>query len=152
MDKLKDKHVKMLTFLASLKKNIKSFESFMNTYVKEIIDVNYSNNYEILYTNVKTLYENTEECEKSVNELTKNLIDYHKSEYTNSKKSILKYDKIFTIIKYNKHMCAICLQNEVTCFTIPCGHTYCNTCSKRINNMCFICRQPSYKINQLYYT
>jgi hypothetical protein len=40
----------------------------------------------------------------------------------------------------NKYNCTICYENEVKVCFLPCGHTFCQGCSKRANNKCFICK------------
>jgi hypothetical protein len=40
----------------------------------------------------------------------------------------------------NEPMCSICLNDHVTTALDPCGHTFCSTCSRRLNNDCGICR------------
>ena len=49
------------------------------------------------------------------------------------------------------HLCPICLQNSVASFLIPCGHTYCDKCIKKIGRSCFICRQEVQRFSQLYF-
>jgi len=36
--------------------------------------------------------------------------------------------------------CTICMAAEIDTVLIPCGHTFCKTCSKHANNICFLCR------------
>jgi hypothetical protein len=38
-------------------------------------------------------------------------------------------------------LCPICLQDSVTTGMSPCGHTFCNGCSKRMILECYVCRQ-----------
>lgn len=40
----------------------------------------------------------------------------------------------------NEPLCTICLQDGVSSVLVPCGHTFCDTCVKRQNGICFICR------------
>lgn len=42
----------------------------------------------------------------------------------------------------NEPLCTICLANPVTYCLTPCGHTYCETCLKRMPAACFMCRTP----------
>ena len=39
-------------------------------------------------------------------------------------------------------LCSICLNETVSYALSPCGHTLCNTCVKRQNGQCFMCRNP----------
>jgi len=36
--------------------------------------------------------------------------------------------------------CSICLLEPVSYTIVPCGHTFCSTCSKKQNTTCYICR------------
>jgi len=36
--------------------------------------------------------------------------------------------------------CAICLLDTVSYAIVPCGHTFCSSCSKKQNTTCYICR------------
>jgi hypothetical protein len=40
----------------------------------------------------------------------------------------------------NEPICSICLNEHVTTALDPCGHTFCSTCARRLNNDCGICR------------
>ncbi len=40
----------------------------------------------------------------------------------------------------NEPICSICLNDHVNVAIDPCGHTFCNTCARRMNNDCGICR------------
>jgi len=37
-------------------------------------------------------------------------------------------------------LCAICLSDPITYVAVPCGHTFCTTCIRRLNTTCYICR------------
>lgn len=39
-------------------------------------------------------------------------------------------------------ICSICLDESVSYALTPCGHTLCQTCMRRQNNQCFMCRVP----------
>ena len=39
-------------------------------------------------------------------------------------------------------ICSICLEETVTYAITPCGHTFCQACSRRQHNTCFFCRTP----------
>lgn len=40
----------------------------------------------------------------------------------------------------NEPLCSICIQDSITHAIIPCGHTFCTTCARKINLTCYICR------------
>ena len=48
--------------------------------------------------------------------------------------------------------CAICLLEPVSFVIIPCGHTFCSTCSKKQNITCYICRGTIRERVKLYFT
>jgi hypothetical protein len=37
-------------------------------------------------------------------------------------------------------LCSICIQDSITHAIIPCGHTFCTSCARKINLTCYICR------------
>jgi hypothetical protein len=39
-------------------------------------------------------------------------------------------------------ICSICLDESVSYALVPCGHTLCQTCMRRQNGLCFMCRVP----------
>jgi hypothetical protein len=47
--------------------------------------------------------------------------------------------------------CSICLQESVSYTIVPCGHTFCSSCSKKQNTSCFICRGPIRERMKLYF-
>ena len=57
-----------------------------------------------------------------------------KSEYDKIKKNYLKYLKTLSLINNLNvgNLCSICIQNTVTSYYNPCGHTTCETCKERL--------------------
>lgn len=49
-------------------------------------------------------------------------------------------------------ICGICLNDSVTYALVPCGHTYCDQCSKRQMMQCYMCRQNSSQRVKLFFT
>ena len=39
----------------------------------------------------------------------------------------------------NKYNCSVCFENEVRMCIVPCGHTFCLSCTDKIKNTCFAC-------------
>lgn len=48
--------------------------------------------------------------------------------------------------------CSICLTEPVSYTIVPCGHTFCSTCSKKQNTNCYICRGMIRERVKLYFT
>jgi hypothetical protein len=48
--------------------------------------------------------------------------------------------------------CPICYEKNITYVMIPCGHTLCEDCKKKIISNCFVCRTPVSKINKIFIT
>lgn len=48
--------------------------------------------------------------------------------------------------------CTICLLEPITHTIVPCGHTFCSTCSKKQNTTCYICRGQIRERVKLYFT
>ena len=81
-----------------------------------------------------------------INDIHTKLKSYHKSMNT------IKYiNSLYSINQSNSKVCSICLTNEISTFTIPCGHTFCSECSEKLNNKCYICRQLITKVCNMYY-
>ena len=41
---------------------------------------------------------------------------------------------------FTEPQCSICLTEPISNAMVPCGHTFCSTCSKKQNTTCYICR------------
>ena len=52
----------------------------------------------------------------------------------------------------NEPQCSICLIESVSYAIVPCGHTFCSSCSKKQNTNCYICRGNIRERIKLYYT
>jgi len=76
----------------------------------------------------------------------------NKDEYDAELNKLNQLKSIIHIVKKNKHACPICLQNESTHFTVPCGHVFCKSCSDKIKLHCFVCRQYVLKVSSLFYS
>jgi len=97
--------------------------------------------------------------ETAVTECQTNLIYYidkkrdeNKEIYLESQANLNSLHSIFSLVKFNKHVCPICMQHEASHFTLPCGHVYCEKCSNKIKVCCFVCRQNIYKVKPLYFS
>jgi len=49
-------------------------------------------------------------------------------------------------------LCAICLTDPITHTLVPCGHTFCTACVRRINISCYLCRGPIRERVKLFFT
>jgi hypothetical protein len=45
-----------------------------------------------------------------------------------------------TISNSTEPLCSICLNDNVSSAVIPCGHTFCTGCTRKMTNLCYICR------------
>jgi hypothetical protein len=48
-------------------------------------------------------------------------------------------------------VCSICTTERITAVLIPCGHTFCNSCSQKQRNICFLCRCPVRDRQRMYF-
>ena len=71
------------------------------------------------------------------------------SKFVNTYKSILNNCADKTIL--NKYKCTICFENEVKICVTPCGHTFCDKCSKNLSNKCFVCNGAVIKKTTLFF-
>jgi Zinc finger, C3HC4 type (RING finger) len=51
----------------------------------------------------------------------------------------------------NEPICSICLHETVAFALTPCGHTFCQTCIRRQNGQCFVCRTNIREKVKLYF-
>ncbi len=49
-------------------------------------------------------------------------------------------------------ICGICLNDTVGFALVPCGHTYCETCCRRLSVHCFMCRQTATNKVKIFFT
>ena len=49
-------------------------------------------------------------------------------------------------------ICGICLNDTVGFALVPCGHTYCETCCRRLSTHCFMCRQTASNKVKIFFT
>lgn len=90
-------------------------------------------------------------CLDCIDQYTEIESNASKEDYRHSVDKINSINQVFTVAKLNKHSCPICLRNECTHFTLPCGHVYCEECSKKISVSCFVCRENIFKISPLFF-
>ena len=95
--------------------------------------------------------ENTAELERQIELYLKSIYDQNNPE-EDYKESLQLYKK-FLVVKElvgmlrlsagpeREPICGICLNETVLYAVVPCGHTYCDPCSKKQYTQCFMCRQ-----------
>jgi Zinc finger, C3HC4 type (RING finger) len=95
--------------------------------------------------------ENTAELERQIELYLKSIYDQNNPE--EDYKASLQLFKKFLVVKElvgmlrlsagadREPICGICLNDTVLYAVVPCGHTYCDPCSKKQYTQCFMCRQ-----------
>lgn len=70
------------------------------------------------------------------------------------KRKLKRMRDIFSILKNSDSTfaCPVCLKNQANCFLMPCGHTFCNSCTAKAAGKCFICRQGFSKVGNLFFS
>lgn len=53
-------------------------------------------------------------------------------------------------ILFGKYKCTICFENEVTHCLMPCGHTFCDACSKKLQKKCFACNGEVKEVTKMF--
>lgn len=154
-------------FIIELKKN--DYNKIINE-IKDIINItstNYKNllnceqkiikntkNYDIFLNEIKLLqntniYKNSTDFKDIIKKLCNNKIKNCKiknmlNQYT---KLYIKHNLLtstlqqFHLLLDKPNLCNICFQSKITTVFIPCGHTSCSTCAKKLHCTCHICRK-----------
>lgn len=148
VDKLRQKQEKMTEFTARFKESIREFKEYISTHFDEEED-------DVLrgvLDSVSTIDKTVEDCKTNVISFIDKKCDKNKEAYLNSQANLNALHNVFSLVKFNKHACPICMQNEASHFTLPCGHVYCEQCVHKIKVACFVCRQNIFKISPLYFS
>lgn len=152
MDRLNNKNAKVKEELEHIKNGIADISKYIaSNYKKNCCEENIQT-YNNISENISVVSGALDECLSNMNKYAENESKSHKKDYDQSIDKINSLNQIFTIAKLNKHACPICLRNESTHFTLPCGHVYCEDCSKKLSVTCFICRQNIFKVSPLFFT
>ena len=147
MDSLKHKYKKASEWIESMSNQIETFRIFTTKYFKPSDPSLYSN----VIEEVNFIDSHLKSCETTINTYVENTIEDKKHTYASAKNCVKSLDKVFSILKYNKYACPICVTREISTFVVPCGHTYCKSCSAKMDTGCFICRQPIIKLSPLFF-
>lgn len=147
MDSLKHKYKKASQWFESMSNQIETFRIFTTKYFKPSLPSLYSD----IIIEVDSIDYHLKSCETAINTYVENTIKDKKQTYASAKNCVNSLDKVFSILKYNKYACPICLNREISTFVVPCGHTYCKLCAAKMDTSCFICRQPIIKLSPLFF-
>jgi hypothetical protein len=79
----------------------------------------------------------------------KELIELYKK--WNIYKEIISYHHHFKT-ESEQPLCSICINETVSQVIVPCGHTFCSTCSKKQQISCYICRGNIREKVKLFFT
>ena len=122
--------------LISLEKDLKEKENenkkditLIQTFLDFVVNLKESTNEEVVSETFKE--EIVKVCE---NVKENNSFKDIKNEYDKTKNNYLKYLKTLSLINNLNvgNLCSICIQNNVTTYYNPCGHTTCETCKERL--------------------
>tara|TARA_Y100001935_G_scaffold255246_1_gene267302 strand:- start:1930 stop:2829 length:900 start_codon:yes stop_codon:yes gene_type:complete len=155
-EKLHTAEVNLKNEIDRLNSNIKKLENFIK-FLESLSSIDYDD--------IKVII-------KNINDLSTKLSNIEsfkkaKKEYATERKNILKY--IYLLRKVNKmnvtNMCVVCMDNPVSHFINPCGHTFCSKCIENHLEMeditnndsipndkkCPVCRKYVNNVNPLYF-
>ena len=142
--------------IKKMNENIGKIDNFIK-FLESLSSLDHENIKEIIsnITKLATKLSNIESFKKA------------KKEYATERRNILKY--IYFLRKVNKmnvtNMCVVCMDEPVSHFLDPCGHTFCKTCLQKslevdsfvnenenyINKNCPVCRKYVNKVRPLYF-
>ena len=82
---------------------------------------------------------------KTMDQLTNTILMYKKIIYYQN-------DENGSIVKSNEDgMCSICVEDKKVQYCMePCGHLFCDSCTRRLENVCHICRNRIQKKIRIY--
>lgn len=147
IDKLRKKHERISEFNEKFKDSIQELKDYVNNQ----FDTNENKINNVLST-INLIGDAVDNCQTVITKYIDEECNKNKDSYVESKSKLNALHNIFSLVKFNKHVCPICLQNEASHFTLPCGHVYCEKCVNKIKISCFVCRQNIFKVNQLYFS
>jgi hypothetical protein len=147
IDKLRKKQERISEFNEKFKDSIQELKEYINNQ----FDTNENKINNVLST-INLIDDAVDNCQSVITKYIDEECNKNKDSYVESKSKLNALHNIFSLVKFNKHVCPICLQNEASHFTLPCGHVYCEKCVKKIKISCFVCRQNIFKVNQLYFS
>lgn len=130
---MKDCREKLITLEEDLKKKEKENDkdiTLIKTFLNFVVNLKESTDEEELVS--ETFKEEIVKVCENVKE--NNSYKEVKNEYDKTKKNYLKYLKSLSLINNLNvsNLCSICIQNTVTTYYNPCGHTTCETCKDRL--------------------
>jgi hypothetical protein len=141
VDTLNRKQKNMYHYINDFKVSLQEFKQFVNKFLPSD---------DILY-DIDTIHANVVKLQHQIDAYVSKK---YKQIYVSYKKScaiLASLQDVLTLIKFNKHICPICFHKEISAFTVPCGHVYCEDCCALLTVSCFICRGNIYKVQALYY-
>ena len=156
-DKLHNAELNLKDEIDRLNSNIKKLENFI-TFLESLSLIDYDD--------IKVIIKNINDLSIKLSNLES--FKKAKKEYATERKNILKY--IYFLRKVNKmnvtNMCVVCMDDPVSHFINPCGHTFCSKCLEHHLEMeditnddsilpndkkCPVCRKYVNTINPLYF-
>lgn len=160
--------------LKGLQVNLNNAEENLNQEIKKMNEnIGKIDNFIKFLESLSSLdHENIKEIISNITKLATKLSNIEsfkkaKKEYATERRNILKY--IYFLRKVNKmnvtNMCVVCMDEPVSHFLDPCGHTFCKTCLQKslevdsfvnenenyINKNCPVCRKYVNKVRPLYF-
>lgn len=148
MDRLNRKNEKVKGKLNDMTKTI----SDVSTYISSNYEDEDNPTYKDIIDNIQTISVSIDSCLSNIDIYSENENMKYSEVYNSSLDKINSLFNVFTLAKFNRHSCPICLKNESTHFALPCGHVYCEECSNKISVTCFICRGNIFKVSPLFFS
>lgn len=142
VDNLDRNHEKIKQYATKISDNLKQLQTFVENHLHQ----------NDLTESVHSVLICLNEFIRQTNLHVMHVYRTNKDEYDAELNKLNQLKNILHIVKKNKHACPICLQQESTHFTVPCGHVFCKECADKIKLQCFVCRQYVLKVSSLFYT
>jgi hypothetical protein len=88
--------------------------------------------------------------------LAKHRLKSHFDSFLKARRKFIKYRVLLNAKNVanieSRVTCSICLDNPVSHVLIGCGHTFCNECTRKHSNICYICRSKIRERVKIYFS
>ena len=103
-------------------------------------------------SDIDLIYQEIDSLDSKFNNNLNEKLGILNADYVKSSTKLMKLKNVYQVLKDSDitYTCPICLNMQVECFLIPCGHCFCQNCTSSLSTKCFLCRREFSKKCNLY--